>query len=96
MTTKKFDSDHDERGLLPLPGNHSRNQRRPGRNENCVAATTTGDMLTLSVRKMRDERGNTYFGIDRGHTRPSAVKADAGCLGLHRFDVTPLPMFPFP
>ena len=24
-----------------------------------------GDMLTLSVRKMRDERGNTYYGTDQ-------------------------------
>ena len=24
-----------------------------------------GDMVALSVRKMRDERGNTYYGVDQ-------------------------------
>ena len=63
MTTKR-NSDFDERGLLPYP---------------LIAAARTGDpeaisavlrhyegqMAALSTRKLRDERGNTYYGIDR-------------------------------
>lgn len=61
MTTTNCNK--DERGLLPYP---------------VIAAATTGDpdamkivlqhyeakIASLSVRKFRDERGNTYFGID--------------------------------
>ena len=61
--TKKI-SNFDERGLLPYP---------------VIVAANTGDpeaigivlrhyerqMSTLAIRKLRDERGNTYYGIDQ-------------------------------
>lgn len=49
-------TERDERGLLPYP---------------VIVAATKGDpdamevvMADLSMRKLRDERGNTYWGID--------------------------------
>ena len=64
MTMMNGNSDHDERGLLPYP---------------VIVAATTGDpeamkvvlqhyeglISALSIRKLRDERGNTYYGVDR-------------------------------
>lgn len=65
MTTKKpFKTDCDEFGLLPYP---------------VIAATMTGDpeaigivfkhyegiISDLSIRKLRDARGNTYYGVDK-------------------------------
>ena len=58
-----INTENDERGLLPYP---------------VIIAATTGDpdamavvikryesyIADLSMRKLRDERGNTYFGID--------------------------------
>ena len=64
MTVKTDNpSDHDERGLLPYP---------------VIIAATKGDpeamkivvqhyesyITVLSMRKLRDERGNFYYGID--------------------------------
>ena len=64
MTTKKpFKTDYDESGLLPYP---------------VIAAATAGDpeaigivckhyegvISDLSIRRLRDERGNTYYGVD--------------------------------
>lgn len=64
MTVKTDNpSDHDERGLLPYP---------------VIIAATKGDpeamkivvqhyesyIAVLSMRKLRDERGNFYYGID--------------------------------
>ena len=62
--TKNSNSDHDERGLLPFP---------------VIIAATKGDpeamkivvqhyesyIASLSMRKLRDERGNTYYGTDQ-------------------------------
>lgn len=70
-------SNHDERGLLPYP---------------VIVAATKGDpdamkivlkhyesyIAFLSVRKMRDERGNTYYGIDediRDRLRSRLIRA---------------------
>jgi len=64
MTTKKpFKTDYDERGLLPYP---------------VIAAATMGDpeaigvvlrhyesvLSDLSIRRLCDGRGNTYYGVD--------------------------------
>ena len=60
---KTGNTEQDERGLLPYP---------------VIIAATKGDpeamqivihhydsyIATLSMRKLRDERGNTYYGID--------------------------------
>lgn len=64
MTTKKFDSDFDERGLLPYPVIVAATKGDPDAMK-IVLSHYEGDMLTLSVRKMRDERGNTYYGTDQ-------------------------------
>jgi len=63
MIGKIGNAEQDERGLLPYP---------------VIVAATKGDpdamavvmrhyesyIAELSMRKMRDERGNTYYGID--------------------------------
>ena len=68
----------DERGLLPYP---------------VILAATKGDpeamsivmqhyqsyIAHLSIRKIRDERGNTYYGSRRGLAGTAAIKAHAGC-----------------
>ncbi len=71
------DSDHDERGLLPYP---------------VIIAATKGDpeamrivvqqyesyIASLSTRKLIDERGNAYFGIDtdiRDRLRTRLIRA---------------------
>ena len=38
-------------------------QRRPGRYEDCLAAFQRY-IARLSMRKLYDERGNVYFGVD--------------------------------
>ena len=53
----------DERGLLPYPGHFSRDKGRPGSHEHCYAALPSY-IAHLSIRKIRDERGNTYYGVD--------------------------------
>ena len=63
MTTHAGKTTDDERGLLPYP---------------VIIAATKGELQTMnivcqhyagyiahpSMRKLRDERGNTYYGID--------------------------------
>ena len=57
-------SDFDERGLLTYPLIAA---ARTGDPEaiNAVLLHYEGQMAVLSTRKLRDERGNTYYGIDR-------------------------------
>lgn len=62
--TKNSNSDHDERGLLPFPVIIAATKGDPDAMK-IVFSHYEGDMLTLSVRKMRDERGNTYYGTDQ-------------------------------
>lgn len=62
--TKNSNSDHDERGLLPFPVIIAATKGDPDAMK-IVLRHYEGDMLTLSVRKMRDERGNTYYGTDQ-------------------------------
>ena len=61
---KNSNSDHDERGLLPFPVIIAATKGDPDAMK-IVLSHYEGDMLTLSVRKMRDERGNTYYGTDQ-------------------------------
>lgn len=63
MMKQSGNTENDERGLLPYP---------------VIIAATKGDpqamsivvqhyksyIASLSMRKLRDERGNTYYGID--------------------------------
>lgn len=77
MTNTTGKSDHDERGLLPYP---------------VIIAATKGDpeamkivvqhyesyIASLSMRKFRDERGNTFYGIDedmRDRLRSKLIRA---------------------
>ena len=62
--TKNSNSDHDERGLLPFPVIIAATKGDPDAMK-IVLSHYEGDMLTLSVRKMRDERGNTYYRTDQ-------------------------------
>ena len=62
--TKNSNSDHDERGLLPFPVIIAATKGDPDAMK-IVLSHYEGDMLTLSVRKMRDERCNTYYGTDQ-------------------------------
>ena len=62
--TKNSNSDHDERGLLPFPVIIAATKGDPDAMK-IVLSHYEGDMLTLSVRKMRDERSNTYYGTDQ-------------------------------
>ena len=62
--TKNSNSDHDARGLLPFPVIIAATKGDPDAMK-IVLSHYEGDMLTLSVRKMRDERGNTYYGTDQ-------------------------------
>ena len=59
----KSNSDHDERGLLPYPVIVAATKGDPDAMK-IVLNRYEGDMVALSVRKMCDERGNTYYGVD--------------------------------
>lgn len=63
MTMKKI-SDYDERGLLPYPVIMA---ARAGDVQaiEMVLRHYEGRISMLSIRKLRDERGNTYYGIDQ-------------------------------
>ena len=77
MTAHNGNTEQDERGLLPYP---------------VIIAATKGDpeamkivvqhyesyIASLSMRKLIDERGNTYYGIERTYAT-FTVKAHAGC-----------------
>ena len=63
MTTNS-NSDHDERGLLPFPVIIAATKGDPDAMK-IVLNRYEGDMAALSVHKMRDERGNTYYGVDQ-------------------------------
>ena len=57
MTTKKFDSDFDERGLLPYPVIVAATKGDPDAMK-IVLQNYDAQIAALSVRKYRDERGN--------------------------------------
>lgn len=56
-------SDFDERGLLPFPVIAAATKGDPDAMKT-VLQHYDGQMTALSTRKLRDERGNTYFGVD--------------------------------
>jgi len=61
--TKNSNSDYDERGLLPFPVIIAATKGDPDAMK-IVLQNYDAQIAALSVRKYRDERGNTYFGID--------------------------------
>ena len=62
MTTNSH-SETDERGLLPFPVIIAATKGDPEA-MNIVIRHYESYMSYLSVRKLRDERGNTFYGID--------------------------------
>ena len=60
----KMNSDYDERGLLPYPLIVAANAGDPEA-IGLVLQHSERQISALSIRKLRDERGNTYYGIDR-------------------------------
>ena len=63
MTTQTGKTTDDERGLLPYPVIIAATKGEP-QAMNIVVQHYTGYISLLSMRKLRDERGNTYYGID--------------------------------
>ena len=57
-------SDYPEIALVPYPVIVAASKGDPDAMK-IVLNRYEGDMVTLSVRKMRDERGNTYYGVDQ-------------------------------
>ena len=57
-------TEYPENALVPYPVILAASKGDPDAMK-IVLSHYEGDMLTLSVRKMRDERGNTYYGTDQ-------------------------------
>ncbi len=63
MTAQIGNTDNDERGLLPYPVIIAATKGDPEA-MNIVVKHYDNYIASLSMRKLRDERGNTYWGID--------------------------------
>ena len=63
MTTQTGKTTDDERGLLPYPVIIAATKGEP-QAMNIVCQYYAGYIAHLSMRKLRDERGNTYYDID--------------------------------
>lgn len=63
MTVQIGNTDNDERGLLPYPVIIAVTKGDPEA-MNIVVKHYDSYIASLSMRKLRDERGNTYYGID--------------------------------
>ena len=63
MTAQIGNTDNDERGLLPYPVIIAATKGDPEA-MNIVVQRYDSYIASLSMRKLRDERGNTYWGID--------------------------------
>ena len=63
MTTQTGKTTDDERGLLPYPVIIAVTKGEP-QAMNIVCKHYAGYIAHLSIRKLRDEHGNTYYGID--------------------------------
>ena len=62
MTTLTGKTGNDERGLLPYPVIIAATKGEP-QAMNIVCQDYVGYIAHLSMRKLRDERRNTYYGI---------------------------------
>lgn len=56
-------TENDERGLLPYPVIIAATKGDP-QAKSIVVQQYESYIASLSMRKLRDERGNTYYGID--------------------------------
>ncbi len=63
MTQTIGNTEQDERGLLPYPVIIAATKGDPEAMK-IVVQHYESNIAYLSVRKLRDERGNTYYGID--------------------------------
>ncbi|HBF0312727.1 TPA: helix-turn-helix domain-containing protein [Clostridioides difficile] len=63
MTAQIGNTDNDERGLLPYPVIIAATKGDPEA-MNIVVKHYDSYIASLSMRKLRDERGNIYWGID--------------------------------
>lgn len=63
MTAQIDSTDNDERGLLPYPVIIAATKGDPEA-MNIVVKHYDSYIASLSMRKLRDERGNIYWGID--------------------------------
>lgn len=63
MTAQIGNTDNNERGLLPYPVIIAATKGDPEA-MNIVVQHYDSYIASLSMRKLRDERGNTYWGID--------------------------------
>ena len=63
MTTTTGKTTDDERGLLPYPVIIAATKGEP-QAMNIVCQHYAGYIAHLSMRKLRDERGNTYYNIE--------------------------------
>ncbi len=63
MTAQIGNTDNDERGLLPYPIIIAATKGDPEA-MNIVVKHYDSYIASLSMRKLRDERGNIYWGID--------------------------------
>lgn len=77
MMKANGNSDYDERGLLPYPLIMAAAKGDPDAVK-AVVQHYEGYISSLSIRKFRDERGNTYYGADddiRDRLRTRLIKA---------------------
>ncbi len=77
MTAQTGNNENAERGLLPYPVIVAATKGDPDAMK-IVLQNYDAQIAALSVRKYRDERGNTYFGIDediRDRLRSRLIRA---------------------
>jgi len=77
MTAQISKSEQDERGLLPYPVIIAATKGDPEA-MNIVIQHYDSEIAYLSMRTLRDERGNTYYGIDediRDRLRSHLIRA---------------------
>ena len=77
MTAHNGNTEQDERGLLPYPVIIAATKGDPDAVKT-VVQHYEGYISSLATRKLRDERGNTYYGIDediRDRLRSRLIKA---------------------
>ncbi|MSS38305.1 helix-turn-helix domain-containing protein [Clostridium porci] len=77
MTTKISNNENAESGLLPYPVIIAATKGDPEA-MNIVVQHYESYIASLSMRKLRDERGNTYWGIDediRDRLRSRLIRA---------------------
>lgn len=86
MTAQISKSEQDERGLLPYPVIIAATKGDPEA-MNIVVQHYESYIASLSMRKLRDERGNIYWGIDED-IRDRFVRVLCGLSFHSRFEIT--------